>query len=199
MRCCTSPERNAPAAARALWIVTLALLLVQPQASAQGADAGFEIRAMHTRLVDGVYLLDADIDFDFSDESLEALHSGVPLTVSIEMQVLRERPLVDERIAAVSALYELHVHALSGQYVVTALGTGSTRTFRSYPEATADLGRLRDFPLFDAALLDADESYRLRIRAVLDIEALPSPMRLIAYFDALWRLSSTWRSWELPQ
>ena len=199
MRCCRSPERNAYAPAPALWLVTLAPLLVPPPAPAQPTDAGFEIRSVRTRLVDGVYLLDADIDLDFSDESLEALHSGVPLTVSVEMEVLRERPLMDERIARVTALYELHVHALSGQYVVTALGTGSTRTFRSHPEAVAALGRLRDFPLFDAALLEDDESYRLSMRAVLDIEALPSPMRLIAYFDSLWRLSSAWRSWELPR
>ena len=199
MRCCTSHEHDAPRAARLLWLAALPLLLFMLHAAAESPDAGFEVRSVHTRLVDGVYLLDADIDFDFSDESLEALHSGVPLTVAVEMEVLRERLLVDDRIARVAALYQLHVHALSGQYVVTALATGSTRTFPTYPEAVAELGRLRDFPLFDAALLDDDEAYRLRMRASLDIEALPSPMRLIAYFDSLWRLSSNWYSWELQR
>ena len=179
-------------------IALLLLCLLPPTPAANASDAaGFEVRDVETRLVDGVYRLDADIDFDFSNESLEALHSGVPLTVMVEMEVLRERLLLDAGVVRVTARYQLHVHALSGQYIATDLATGATRSFRTYPEAVVALGRIRDFPLFDAALLERGESYRLRIRARLDVEALPSPMRLIAYFDSLWHLSSNWRSWEL--
>ena len=199
MHCWPSPEPRLPSPTRLLCLLAVAVLAcLQPLHAAVASDAaGFEVRDVRTRLDDGVYRLDAEVDFDFSDESLEALHSGVPLTVMVEMEVLRERPLLDARVAQVAARYSLHVHALSGHYVITDLATGATRSFRTYPEAIAELGRIRDFPLFDAALLEEGESYRLRIRASLDVEALPSPMRLVAYFDSLWQLSSNWRYWEL--
>ena len=199
MHCWPSPEPPAPRPVRLVRFLVLAVLacVALPRAAPASEAAGFEVDEVQTRLVSGVYRLDAEVDFDFSNESLEALHSGVPLTVLVEMEVLRVRMLLDARVARVTARYRLHVHALTGHYVVTDLATGATSSFRTYPEAIETLGRIRDFPLFDAALLDARESYRLRMRASLDIEALPSPMRLLAYFDSLWHLSSNWRSWEL--
>ena len=165
---------------------------------AHAADAPvFEIREVQTRLEAGVYRLDARADIEFDAATLEALQSGVPLTVIFDMEVMRERALMNERIAHVTARYRLEVHALSGQYVVSNTGTGTSRNFRTYPEALLDLGQLHDFPLFDAALLEPDEHYLLRVRARLDIEALPSPMRLVAYFDSLWRLPNSWSTWEL--
>lgn len=201
MHCWPSPERSATWRAGLVRIALLASVLVclPPHAVHASETDGFEVREVSIRLLGGVYRLDAEVDFDFSDDSLEALHSGVPLTVLVEMEVLRERFLMDARVARVTAHYQLHVHALSGHYVVTDLATGASTSFRTYPEAVAALGRIRDFPLFDAALLDEGESYRVRMRASLDVEALPSPMRLLAYFDALWHLPGNWRSWELAQ
>ncbi len=199
MHCWLAPEHRATRYARRLRRCGLIALLLFVAATPTRATetSGFEIREVHTRLENGVYLLDAEADVEFSSDTIEALQSGVPLTIVFEMELMRQRPLMDERIASVSARYKLHMHALSGQFIVTDLATGATRNFRTYPEAIAELGRLRDFPLFDAALLDPNEQYRLRMRARLDIEALPSPMRLLAYFDSLWKLSSGWTYWNL--
>ena len=40
---------------------------------------------------------------------------------------------------------------------------------------------------------------RVRVRAVLEIESLPTPLRLAAYFNPAWRLSSDWLSWPLQR
>ena len=61
----------------------------------------------------------------------------------------------------------------------------------------AGLSRIRDIPLIDEHLIDSDSAYTLRLRALLDIEALPSPMRPLAYFSSLWRLKSDWYEWPL--
>ena len=59
------------------------------------------------------------------------------------------------------------------------------------------IGRLHDFPLIDRALLKPPGNYYGRLRASLDIEALPPPLRPVAYLSTDWRLGSTWYAWSL--
>ena len=162
-------------------------------AGTAAADGEFELRETHTRLVDGVYFVNASFLFDFSDEALEALDNGVALTVRIDMRVLRARRLLwDERVAALSARRRLRLHPLSALYVLENLNTGAKRTFRNLDEALSALTTVADFPMLDAHLLAGDERYSVQLRARLDIEALPAPLRPLAYLSSLWRLGSDW-------
>jgi hypothetical protein len=45
--------------------------------------------------------------------------------------------------------------------------------------------------------VDSGEEYEVLIHAELDIEALPSPLRPLAYITPAWRLNSDWYSWSL--
>ena len=149
-------------------------------------------------MVDGVYLLDASVAVAFSDESLEALDSGVPLTLVVEMDIVRTRKLAwDKRIARLSARNELRIHALSRKYIVRNLNSDATSSYSTLGEAISALGNLDNFPVIDSHLLHEDESYQLKLRARLDIEALPSPLRPVAYLSTLWRRSSEWSSWPI--
>ena len=160
--------------------------------------AGIEVRRAETRVVNDVYLLDADVDFRFSDDALEALDNGVTLTVVMDMQVIRTRAMMwDERVARVVSRRELRVHPLSNNYILNNLNAGSVRTFRSLEAATSALGTLRNFPMLDAHLLQQDQSYSVRLRARLDIEALPAPLRPLAYLSSRWRLKSAWYTWPI--
>ena len=51
--------------------------------------------------------------------------------------------------------------------------------------------------LFEQNLLIKDKIYIARIRAYLDIESLPPPMRPQAYFSSNWELTNEWYKWEL--
>ena len=62
--------------------------------------------------------------------------------------------------------------------------------------AVEALGTIADFPLLDAYLLEGEKHYMLYVRARLDIEALPSPLRPLAYLSSLWRLESEWYRWQ---
>ena len=151
-------------------------------------------------LRDGVYYVDADVDLNFSEKSREALDNGVSLTIRIDLEVLRRRPwLWDSKVSIVRANYELELHALSQQYVVRNLNLGTTHSYASLDLAASALGRVSDFPLVDAHLLDDPKNYRWRIRARLDIEALPAPLRPLAYLSALWRHDSDWYEWPLSK
>ncbi len=208
MHCLESVERIRVRAWPAVWLAVCSLLLVvtEPSTSAPGKiEAGFDIRSARTELVDGVYLLDADLSFVFSDESLEAIENGIPVTIVVEMLVLRERGLIwdnlwwDAEIAHIEARFRIETRPLSNTYLLRNLNSGETRVFASLEELVDGLGRLRGFPLIDEHLMGNEGHYYLRMRTLLDIESLPSPMRPWAYLSAPWRLKSDWYEWPLER
>ncbi len=53
----------------------------------------FDIRSATTVLSEGVHELEARLQLILSDEALEALNSGVPLTIELDFEVIRIRGL----------------------------------------------------------------------------------------------------------
>jgi hypothetical protein len=159
--------------------------------------AGFVVDRANTVLRDDVFYIDANINFQFSEKSLEALDNGVPLTIQIDFEVRRTLWKWSTTVVSVSARYELAVHAFSRHYVVRNLNLGTAQSFASLDGARLALGQVRDFPLVDNPLLAPDVDYTWRVRASLDIEALPAPLRPLAYLSSLWRHDSIWYEWPL--
>ena len=159
----------------------------------------FTISEINTRLHEGVYLLNAEIDYRFSEEALLALDSGVPLTILLSIDVERKRGWwwVDEEIANLEQRYLLQYHALSGQYLILNINSGAIHTYPSENTAIHALGRVEDFPLLDARFIKAEETYEIELKAELDIEALPAPLRPVAYISPSWRLASERYAWSL--
>ena len=195
-------SRNAKAVQQiAAWRLCVTMLVILTATLGVEARAeGFNVRDAQTRLVDGVYLLHADLDLSFSNQALEALNSGVALTVVVELKIVQTRRYVwDKRIAKLEAKQQLRVHALSGQFIVENLNSGATLAFRTLPKALDALGMLESFPMLDEHLLKADASYELKLRARLDIESLPAPLRPVAYLSSFWREKSEWSTWSISR
>jgi hypothetical protein len=149
-------------------------------------------------LENGVYLLSARIVYRLGNTPREALENGVPLTINLEMDVIRNREwLWDETIAELEQKFRLEYHTLSRQYLVTNLNSGQVKSFPSLATATQFLGRIDDFPLLDASLLKSGESYYGQLRVNLDIDALPVPLQVVTYLFGDWQLSSEWYVWPL--
>jgi hypothetical protein len=206
MHCLASFERLRVRAWPAVWLAVCALLLVvtEPTISApEEIEAGFDIRNARTRLVDGVYLLDADISFVFSEAALEAIENGIPVTIILEMQVLRQRGLIwdrlwwDKEVATLEGKLRIETRPLSDTYLLRNMNSGETQVYGSFGELNVGLGKIRDFPLIDEYLIGDQGRHYLRLRALLDIESLPSPMRPLAYLSSLWRLKSDWYEWPI--
>jgi hypothetical protein len=172
----------------------VALLLTAP---AVWAD-GFVINAINTRLQENVYLLSANIEFHPTEEVLEALKNGVPIPVLVEIEIQRKRKWwVDEDMAALQQRYRLQYHALSHQYLLQNSNSGAFYSFHTLDSALYGLGHLQDLPLLDKQLILPEERYEVLIHAELEIEALPSPLRPLAYITPAWRLDSDWYTWSL--
>lgn len=176
------------------WLLLLGL--VAPPTAL--ADTGFSVESAETRLVEGVYRLDARVRIDLSRSVRRALDSGVPITLVFQIRVLRPRDyLWDAQVASLSQRFRIEYHALSKRFVLTNLNTGAGQAFRSLEDALEALQRLQDFPLIDASLLPPGPRYIGELAVLLDSESLPAPLRLQTWVNDAWRLSSTAYRWPL--
>ena len=187
-------------AGRAFAAVAMLLCVLPPPAGAQD-----EAPAPAFRVVDGtvsmdddVVYLDARIDLDLSEEAKRALENGVPLTIELEISVTQPRWWwFDADVAALNQRYRIRFHALSRRYVLTLLNSGESRSYNSRRALLARLGRLEGLPLIDRSLLEPGETYLVALRARLDLDALPRPLRAGAYVSPQWRLVSEWFTWRV--
>ncbi len=181
---------------RARLLVLLALLVLLRVTDVQAA--GFDVIEASTRLGDGVYRLNAQIEYSLSEPALDALQNGVPLTIELLMEVRRRRSWVwDETVYSLVQRFRLEYHALSRQYLVHNLNSGERRNFSTRPAALRFMGRIHEFPLLDRSLLAPDRRYEGALRAQLALDTLPTPLRLFAYLSEDWQLTSEWYTWPL--
>ena len=188
--------------ARALETAAVAVLALSVQQSAQAQDdpGRFEIRSASVELRSGVYYLDAWVEYRLSTEARAALDAGVALTLDTEVEFLRNRRFwFDDKEANLRQGYELQYHALSERYLVLNLNSGEQSSFATLFSALNSLGRITELPLIDAALLDSDATYDIRIRALLSTEDIPGPLRLLAFWRRDWSLGSEWYIWQLDE
>ena len=160
----------------------------------------FEVRSAATQLVGGVHALDARLQLVLSTEALAALESGVTLTIEIQMQVIRVRRFyVDDVEAELAVRYELNYRPLSQRYSVKNLNSGDQDSFATLYSALNSLGRVQGLPIIDDALLSPDRPYRARMRAMLNTQQYPAPLRLLFFWRGQWQLQSEWFQWSLER
>ncbi len=195
------PASRRPRAAHTAFALAAGLWLAAATVEAEttySGDGQFTVQSGAVRLVDEVYLLDAQIEYLFSKPVLEALENGVPLVIELQIELLRQRDLLwDVQQARLSQRYQLSYHVLTEQYLVKNLNSAAQQSLTNAEAALKALGQVESLPLIDKRLLLEDEIYVVRLRPHLDIDALPTPMRLPAYFSAQWRLTGEWVTWPL--
>ncbi|WP_455366680.1 DUF4390 domain-containing protein [Kaarinaea lacus] len=172
----------------------LSLLIFLGPASSANAE-GFVINHAELVLSDKVYHLNATLDFDFSNEVLDAINNGVPLVLELVIEILEPRRYWwDDEIASLEQRYQLHYHALSEQYLVRNLNSGAQYTFFSLSAALQKIGSVSNLPVIDEQLLKDKETekYYARIRSTLSFENLPLPLKIDAWTSRSWWLGSEW-------
>ena len=176
-----------------LILLVFTTMLVLP---AQASD--MSIQYATSNLVDENYVVDAFVEFDFDDEVITALSHGIPITIDIHIKIKRDREwLWDPVVRDETVSFRLERHALSDHYLLVNLQTEQKEQFQYLDEALRDLGTISQHFLFDASTIDDEASYVGHIKAVLDIESLPPPLRPMAYFSGHWRAKSEWYEWSV--
>ena len=188
-------------AALPLFWLALGVSALSPIAGrAAPAVAGFVVEQATLRAAGTHYVADARINFAFSDDNIEAMRNGVTLTVIIDIEVRRARgQWWHSTISARELRYRIETNVLTNRYRTRRLDDGSTNNFRSFEDMVDALGHLDSIPVIALSRVSPDVPHTARIRARLDIEALPSPLRPIAYLSPQWRLNSGWFEWRIGQ
>ncbi len=172
------------------WVLLFALL--SPMAS-QAAD--YKILNQTCRSSEEAFVLDANIDYNFSDKVIEALQNGVPITLELHLQVrkkgawLWEKDLLDTRLR-----YQIRYHALASVYQVVDLQNDSQESFVTREIAITALGDIQSMPVIRHDQMENGKIYTVSLKTSLDVDALPLPLRPIAYLSPSWNQSSEWRS-----
>ncbi len=160
----------------------------------------FDVRSATTTLNAGVHELEARLQLILSKEALDALNSGVPLTIELNFEVIRARGLwIDALEASLTVTYELEYRPISQRYIVRNLNSGDEDSFATLYSALNNLGRIQGLPVIDDSLLQPEGRYRLRLRALLSTRQYPAPLRILFFWRSQWQLESKWFEWTLER
>lgn len=166
------------------------------------ALADFKAAEVQPRFAGSTLELGGGFELALTPKVEEALAKGIPLEIVVEARLYRERSLLwNARVGQWRLRREIRYHALSGQYLVRALGSApeSQESFTTLPEALRALGTLGEVKLVLAEAPAPEAIYVVRLRASLDIEALPAPLRPVAYTSLDWHLDSGWNLWKVAR
>lgn len=172
--------------------------------------AGFSVKQMEVLLRKEGLELSGQLDLDLSRKTEEALGKGIPLQVIFELNLFRERFIIwDEKLSSWQFQRKILFHAISNQYLITTRLPDSEpvqESFSSLQEALTSMGRIENLELkldggesYTDTIFNTSSSLYMDIRARLDIESLPTPLRPVAYTSRSWRLNSGWSSWSVKR
>ena len=173
-----------------------------PLLCAPALAAGFAVGAIQPRATERILQVNGNFDLSLTPKVEEAIGKGIPIQLVFDLRLYRQRPLIwDERIKTWDLRRELSYHALSGQYLVGGVSAvpADRESFTSLNEALTELGTLDTVALSIDQAPAADAAYRLDVRVRLDIEALPSLLRPVAYTSRDWNLNSEWTTWKVQR
>jgi len=146
---------------------------------------------------DQIHLLSADIKYGLTRETIEALYNGITLTFNVDLSVIEDRPwLWNKHIKTTTLRYQIKYHTLAETYQISDKTNNVHLNFSTLSAALSSLGRLKDVPIHS---IKASSNFTLNasLKAYLNIEALPLPMRPLAYIDSSWHLRSDTFQWPL--
>ena len=184
-------------------LLSLILLFSALNVSAQmrpNHEGYFDVRSATTILDQKNYLLDARLQLFLSDEALNALNSGVPLTIELNIEIIRSRRfLPDAKEDELQFQYELEYRPLSQRYIVKDVQGGTQDSYATLFSALNKLGKVQDLILTQNSSLDPQANYRFRLQAFLSTKQYSAPLRMLFFWRNQWDLKSEWFEWQLKR
>lgn len=186
--------RGGPAAFQLLFVLACIGFGYAPDSRAQDR---FDIRSAYVERAEGVYQLNATLDFDIGEGARAAVRDGAPFALHLEIVVRRQRSYwLDEVVATLEQSYELVYHALSDRYLVRNVNSGEQASYATLDAALDSLRVVTSLPILDQALVRPERRHEISLRASLDVRTMPDTLRFILFWSDDWRQRSEWYTWS---
>jgi Domain of unknown function (DUF4390) len=179
----------------------VALLLLLPLAAAplRASTADFLVSSAWVNVRNGVFEMNASIDYPLEERVQTALDAGVSVHFDLRCVVeTKGRYWFDDTLVDVVLRRELAWNALTQSYVLREVDSREQRSFATLAEAMAAAGEIVGWPVVVEPQLDPDETYRIRVRASYRRGSLARLRGLLPWFDG-WNRETEWHSWTLPR
>ncbi len=179
-------------------LIVILITLLSGSIYSQMFAAEINVNYVESDIVNGIYVVTANLYYELGEEATEALNNGIPLLFYIEVEFEQPRELMwNKPLIRHSHNVRLEHHPLSDQYILTNLATKDQFSFDSLNDALLKLGKISKLPVAEENQVQYENVLLGKIRSGLDIEALPPPMRLQAWLSSEWRVSTGWVEWEV--
>ncbi len=143
------------------------------------------------------YKIAIEATIKMSDEQVEILENGISLTFSYTF-------VVEEKVGLAwlegehdhkTYNYTISYNALTRQYVVNSHRHKKYENFPTLSLALAYISEPKNM-IVDITKRQPNRIYRGGVRLKLDINELPTPLRIPAYLSKEWNLDTGWKYWE---
>ena len=185
-----APTKKLPLVRRIglLFVLLLSLSAAHAEFAVTGGNSTVERNRLRT---------DAELNLALDTAPAKALVAGIPLNLSVDIRLYRLTGLVwKKQIAEWRYRHVLDYHRLSGRYSVENVASGQMKTFTTLIEALNSLSLVHISEKLPISIHDNDR-LQVHLRARLDTNELPAPLRLIALFFRDWQQTSKWQQWEI--
>jgi hypothetical protein len=151
-----------------------------------------ELVLTHT---DQEVLLYLSLQGGFHQDLMEAIESGIPITITYYMKLYRKRGLwFDAEVLSKTIKHIVKYDALKKQYRVSAINGlfSSLKMTKHEPTMVRWMSEVEGQPLIPFHLLQPDEEYY--VKAMADLKAVKSPFPLshIPFLASLWDTGTPW-------
>ncbi len=178
--------------------ILLLFLLLMPLTTAAENRPEAEITDIIITTSNSHLLLFSSIKNCFTNEMLEGIHNGIPVTFtfSVDLDTVREF-WWDKNLISHSFQHTLTYDGLNEEYKITLSEKDNlTITTASLKKAREIMVEVNGLRVIEVNRLVPDQPYALRIKARLAEKTLPLNIHYIVPFISLWDFETDWRTIE---
>ncbi len=177
----------------------LVLLLISAPARAEQVPV-FEVENAKFSMQDSLLLLDARLSIELPEYISIAVDRGFAVPLMFEVEILEiKKYWFDKKIVSLKQQYLLHYLPMLDSYVISDVNQGQRHYFDSRDRAVASIELIYHYPMLDIGNIEQDLEVYARMRAGLDVDELPLPLKSSSLWDNDWDLQSEWFDWEIDQ
>jgi hypothetical protein len=176
-----------------IWLLSAIVFAAEPISA---------VKQAHLTLEGDTYFLSADLDYHLSTKALHALQNGVSLFWIVQIKIEQQRDMLwNDTLIEKNIRYRLQYHALLNMYRVKNESSSEVYNFSTLAAALDKMSTLHNFPVIASKLIvdPKKNHYLAALRVIFNRNALPLPLRPMAYLNPQWYLSSDWYVWPLTK